>query len=295
MSSRHLRVAAFSAYLVAFVWAAFAFGLPTDRIAVLSWVLGGFVCGAMGRPRWVWFQMLRDFALFVAMWIAYDYSRGVADQLGFSVNRTLPRDIDRLLFFGNDPNVWVQEKFYEPTSVRWYDVVGSLVYFTHFCVPMGIAIALWARNRDRWVQYIRRLATVLFLGVATFVVFPAAPPWMVARDGGMEPIARPTVRGWTHLGLDTVSRVIERGREVVNPVAAVPSLHVAFSLIVVLFFARQMPKWVRPIVVVFPATMMLTLVYFGEHFVFDGILGVAYVLIAFRFWSRYERTRGISV
>jgi hypothetical protein len=48
-------------------------------------------------------------------------------------------------------------------------------------------------------------------------------------------------------------------------------------------------------VVVFPATMMLTLVYFGEHFVFDGILGVAYVLIAFRFWSRYERTRGISV
>jgi hypothetical protein len=56
-----------------------------------------------------------------------------------------------------------------------------------------------------------------------------------------------------------------------------------------------MPKWVRPIVVVFPATMMLTLVYFGEHFVFDGILGVAYVLIAFRFWSHYERTRGISV
>ena len=118
---------------------------------------------------------------------------------------------------------------------------------------------------------------------------------MVSKDGGMKPIARPTVRGWTHLGLDTVSRVIERGREVVNPVAAVPSLHVAFSLIVVLFFAKQMPKWLRPIVVLWPAAMMASLVYFGEHFVFDGLLGVAYVLIAFRFWSHYEKTRGISV
>lgn len=111
----------------------------------------------------------------------------------------------------------------------------------------------------------------------------------------MDAIARPTVRGWTHLGLDTVSRVIERGREVVNPVAAVPSLHVAFSLIVVLFFAKQMPNWLRPVVVVFPALMMLTLVYFGEHFVSDGILGVAYVLIAFRFWSHYEGSRRTQV
>lgn len=295
VNTRHLRVAVFLAYFAGFVWSAFAFGLPTDRIAVLLWVLGGFACGAVGRPRWVWFQMLRDFALFVAMWFAYDYSRGVADQLGFPVNHTLPRDVDRFLFFGIDPNVWIQDKFCEASSVRWYDVVGSLIYFTHFCVPMGIAVALWARNRDRWVQYVRRLATVLFLGVATFVVFPAAPPWMVAKEGGMDPIARPTVRGWTHLGLDTVSRVIERGREIVNPVAAVPSLHVAFSLIVVLFFAKQMPKWLRPIVVVFPASMMLTLVYFGEHFVFDGIIGVAYVLIAFRFWSHRERTKGFSV
>ena len=70
---------------------------------------------------------------------------------------------------------------------------------------------------------------------------------------------------------------------------------VAFSLIVVLFFVKQMPKWLRPIVVTFPLSMMTTLVYFGEHFVFDGIMGVAYVLIAFRFWNRYERSRGISV
>jgi hypothetical protein len=233
--------------------------------------------------------MLRDFSLFVAMWFAYDYSRGIADQLGMPIQVFAPRNIDRFFFFGTDPNVWMQNRFYEAASVRWYDVVGSMVYFTHFCVPMAAAVALWVRNRDQWVRYMRRLATVLFMGVATFIVFPAAPPWMAARDGHLSAkLARPAVRGWSHLGLDTVSNVIERGREVVNPVAAVPSLHVAFSLLVILFFAPQLPKYLKPIVVIFPVCMMVTLVYFGEHYIIDGVLGVAYVLIAFRFWNNYE-------
>ena len=235
--------------------------------------------------------MLRDFGLFVAMWFAYDYSRGIADQLGMPIQVFAPRNVDRFFFFGTDPNVWMQRHFYEADSVRWYDIVGSMVYFTHFCVPMGAAVALWIRNRDQWVRYMRRLATVLFMGVATFIVFPAAPPWMAARDGHLSgKLARPAVRGWSHLGLDTVSNVIERGREVVNPVAAVPSLHVAFSLLVILFFAPKLPKYLKPLVVIFPVVMMATLVYFGEHYIIDGVLGVAYVLIAFRFWDNYEST-----
>jgi hypothetical protein len=286
---RHLRTAALIAYVIAFIWSGITNGIPTDRIAVLAWVLGGFVAGNLGRSRERQWLMLRDFSLFVAMWFAYDYSRGIADQLGMPIQVFAPRNVDRFFFFGTDPNVWMQSRFYEAASVRWYDVVGSMVYFTHFCVPMAAAVALWIRNRDQWVRYMRRLATVLFMGVATFIVFPAAPPWMAARDGHLSAkLARPAVRGWSHLGLDTVSNVIERGREVVNPVAAVPSLHVAFSLLVILFFAPQLPKYLKPLVVIFPVCMMVTLVYFGEHYIIDGVLGVAYVLIAFRFWNNYE-------
>ena len=289
MQLRYLRTAALIAYVIAFIWSGVTNGIPTDRIAVLAWVLGGFVAGNLGRSRERQWLMLRDFSLFVAMWFAYDYSRGIADQLGMPIQVFAPRNIDRFFFFGTDPNVWMQNRFYEAASVRWYDVVGSMVYFTHFCVPMAAAVALWVRNRDQWVRYMRRLATVLFMGVATFIVFPAAPPWMAARDGHLSAkLARPAVRGWSHLGLDTVSNVIERGREVVNPVAAVPSLHVAFSLLVILFFAPQLPKYLKPIVVIFPVCMMVTLVYFGEHYIIDGVLGVAYVLIAFRFWNNYE-------
>ena len=222
MQLRYLRTAALIAYVIAFIWSGVTNGIPTDRIAVLAWVLGGFVAGNLGRSRERQWLMLRDFSLFVAMWFAYDYSRGIADQLGMPIQVFAPRNVDRFFFFGTDPNVWMQSHFYEAASVRWYDVVGSMVYFTHFCVPMAAAVALWIRNRDQWVRYMRRLATVLFMGVATFIVFPAAPPWMAARDGHLSAkLARPAVRGWRHLGLDTVSNVIERGREVVNPVAAV--------------------------------------------------------------------------
>lgn len=289
MQLRYLRAAALIAYVIAFIWSGVTYGIPTDRIAVLAWVLGGFATGNLGKPRLSQWLMLRDFGLFVVMWFAYDYSRGIADQLGMPIHIFAPRNVDRFFFFGTDPNVWMQRNFYEAASVRWYDVIGSMVYFTHFCVPMGAAVALWIHDRDQWVRYVRRLATVLFMGVATFIVFPAAPPWMAARYGHLsDKLARPAVRGWSHLGLETVSSVIERGREVVNPVAAVPSLHVAFSLLVILFFAPKLPKYLKPLVVIFPVCMMTTLVYFGEHYIIDGVLGVVYVLIAFRFWDNYE-------
>ena len=112
--------------------------------------------------------MLRDWSIFAGMLFAYEYSRGLSDQLGRPISYLAVRNFDRALFFGTDPNVWMQRRFYEAASVRWYDVVGSMVYFTHFCVPMAAAVALWIRNRDQWVRYMRRLATVLFMGVATF-------------------------------------------------------------------------------------------------------------------------------
>jgi hypothetical protein len=96
---RYLRTAALITYVIAFIWSGVTYGIPTDRIAVLAWVLGGFVTGNLGKPRLSQLLMLRDFSLFVAMWFAYDYSRGIADQLGMPIQVFAPRNVDRFFFF----------------------------------------------------------------------------------------------------------------------------------------------------------------------------------------------------
>src|SRR5512134_2929831 len=120
------------------------FGLPADRVMVVTWAVAGVICINVGRPWRSQLQLVTDWAIFVLLLFAYDYSRGAADGLGRPIHVTGPRDMDRLLFFGADPNVWMQDRLYRPT-VQWYDTVASIVYMTHFVVPIAIAMILWAR------------------------------------------------------------------------------------------------------------------------------------------------------
>ena len=267
-------------YLAIFLWSAQHFGVPVDRVAVTLWILGAFVFANVGKPLRAQRNMLRDWSVFAAMLFAYEYSRGLADQLGVPVQKTLIRDIDRVLFFGADPSVWLQERLNISSNLAWYEYPLAVTYMTHFILPMGTAVLLWWVSREQWVRYIRRLSILFFLAVATYVVLPVAPPWMISKEGLIGPIKRITARGWTEMGLHTVSKLFERGSAIANPVAAMPSLHAACALLVVVFFWSKMRIWMKPIALVLPAAMAFCLVYFGEHYVADIIFGFAYVWLA---------------
>ena len=257
----------------------------------MSWLLGALVCGNFGKPFREQRAMVRDWSILVALLFVYEYSRGIADQLGTRVHMTAIRDIDRFLFFGNDPNVWVQNHFNVSRKVSWYELPLAVVYMTHFVFPVAIAVILWLRNRHEWDRYMRRFALLLGAGVATYILFPVAPPWMAARDGYIAHIARITARGWRSMGLSTVSKVFDRGKQITNPVAALPSLHAAFSLLVVVFLFKWMSKPWRIISMLFPLSMAFALVYFGEHYVTDILLGWLYVGAASYVATRYEQRK----
>ena len=278
-------------YVVIFTWSARRFGVPVDRIAVTAWILAAFVFANVGRPWSAQRAMLRDWSIFAGMLFAYEYSRGLADQLGRPVAFTMLRDIDRALFFGVDPNVWLQDRLNVSRTLSWYEYPLAVTYMTHFIFPPGVAVVLWWISRSEWVRYVRRLTILFALSVVTYVLLPAAPPWMAARDGYIEPVQRITARGWSAMGLHTVSKLFDRGAAISNPVAALPSLHAACALLVVAFFWKRTPRILRPITLVLPASMALCLVYFGEHWVIDIVLGWLYVWAAFALARRWENRR----
>jgi membrane-associated phospholipid phosphatase len=277
-------------YMV-YVWRV---GLPIARIAVLISVGIPVLLAQVGRSPRIVLRTIGDLTFYIVMWLAYDRSRGWADELDFPLQVELPAYIDRFLFFGTDPNVWMQRRFYNAGDVRWYDVIGSLIYFTHFLFPVLAAVVLWISSRNQWVRYVRRFATVLFAGVATYIVMPTAPPWMASsKPYNLFPeLARPTGRGWQELHLKSVSKAFLKGADWSNPTAALPSLHAAFALFVPLFFFTWVVSWKwRSLMLLFPLAMGATLVYFGEHYVTDIVLGWLYVLASFAVWGWWERRR----
>jgi len=297
LTAKNLRWLLLALYCLAFVYSFVQNGLPVARMAVLAWVSAAFIIGNIGKPRRKQLQMVGDLTFYACMWLSYDFSRGIADSFGFPLQVELPRNIDKALFFGHDPNVWMQHQLWSK-NIQWYDVYGSIIYFTHFFVPVATSVYLWIRYREQWLRYIRRFASVLFAGVLTYVVMPTVPPWMAASNKFpyqiLEPLQRSTGRGWNWLGLETVSSVLLRGQQWANPTAALPSLHAAFALFVVVFFWKQMPnKWVQYASLLFPLSMAWSLVYFGEHYVTDILAGWAYVGASFWFWNRWEAKRQV--
>jgi len=294
-----IRLALVVAYAIGYMWWFFAYGIIIDRISVLLSVAFFLIIASLGRPPRFWLMMFGDLALFVAMWLVYDESRGVADHMGFPIQVESVRNIDRFLFFGNDGVVWLQDRFYEgANSVRFYDVIGSMVYYSHFIVPPVVIAVLWFVSRRQWVRYMRRFATLLFSACVLFILVPTAPPWMAAggrNSLGLElealpPINRPTGNGWRHIGLDGFVKAWDHGRDWANQVAAMPSLHSAFALFVVVFFFPWVRSWpLRALMLLYPLSMAVTLMYFGEHYFADALVGWALVGLSFLVWGRIER------
>jgi membrane-associated phospholipid phosphatase len=95
------------------------------------------------------------------------------------------------------------------------------------------------------------------------------------------------------LGVGTAS-LFSKGQAAANLVAAVPSLHSAITTLVALFFwGRVRRKWLRPLLLLYPLAMAVTLMATGEHYFFDVALGWVYAAVVMGAWAVWERRREV--
>lgn len=288
-----VRVIAMSVYGVLYVWRFRTHGLIIDRISVAISVGIFLLCAFAGKPWRRWGVLVVDAFLYALMWFCYEMTRGAADKLGFPLQVESVRNIDRVLFLGTDPNVWMQQRFYHADDIRWYDNVASVMYYTHFVVPVIALAVVWATSRVQFVRFMRRFATLLGVGCLMFVTLPTVPPWMASSTKYhyrlFPQLSRSTGRGFRDLGFKGFVNDWHNALDWGNAIAAMPSLHAAFSLFVPAFFLPMVkPTWLKAVVLLFPLMMLSSLVYFGEHWVIDGLVGFALVGGSFWFWNWFE-------
>ena len=283
---RLLRVALWVLLAAAFAATCVEDGLPTDRVVLLGWVLAGLVVHALCSGWRSLVRLVVDWFPLAAALLAYDQTRGLADGFGFPVHVTEPAAVDRWLGGGVLPTVWLQQHL----TAEWWQALAALVYGSHFVVTPLVLGILWVRDRARWARYARLVVALSAAGLVTYVLYPAAPPWLAAKQHVIEPVHRLSGSGWQVLGLPRAGTLLEHGQGQVNQVAAVPSLHTAFAVLVVLVLlpaARRL--WVRAALLSYAVLMPLVLVWAGEHYVVDTLLGTLYAVAAVLLVPRAER------
>ncbi|WP_313405042.1 phosphatase PAP2 family protein [Aeromicrobium sp.] len=293
---RPVAVAVFAVALTAWI---VTIGVPTDPFQMFAWMWLAVIAWRWGSPASVHLAFAKDWWPVFAVLIVYLYSRGLSDELmGTTVSWTMPIHVDSWLTGGQDlPTQYLQDALCgEPclraSSPRWYDVLFTTVYYSHFVVAMTLALVLWVRNRADWAAWLSRYLVMNVAGLVVYILYPMAPPWLASKEGYIaESLPRLTGRGWSDLGLGGFHVILAK---VGNPVAAMPSLHGGIAMLVALWTIHRLSSPWRWTVLLYPVVMGFALVYYAEHYVIDIAAGWALacaVMLAVGWW---ERRRGLA-
>ena len=271
-------------YLALTVGAVVTVGAP-DRPAVLWWLVGLVVVTCAGTEAG-FRRFLIDWVPVLVIAAGYDTVRAEsADLLARAIVQPQLR-FDEVVFGGTAPTVTLQRWLHAGAGVHWWDYVAWLGYLSHFVVTLAIAAFFYLSDRERFHRLAMLIVTVSVAGFITYFIIPAVPPWLASRQGALPHTTRIEFAVWSHLGLPAVAKVFNGSTQLANPVAALPSLHAAWPLLVLLFIwpTARRGRWVLLAYLVF---MVAVLVYGAEHYVSDILLGWAYAVVVFWAWNRH--------
>ncbi len=246
------------------------------------------LCVAMRRSR------TRDVAVCcLQMWAYLAAYKAPHDDEDAQQQRVLvdyPIAVDRALGGGELPTVRLQRRLARG-QWRLGDRVLVWAHWLWFMVPHGTLVYIMLRHRSRFERSAVMTYAVFDIGAMVYWVLPTAPPWYAAAHGGRghdfngRLLTSPALRGASDIAVRRM--MVEYGEyfwkdgwgplySVLggNPLAAMPSLHFATSMMAAQLLAETGPVagalgWA------YTATLGFALVYLGEHYVVDLLAGAA--------------------
>ena len=283
---------AFSLLLVFWVT---TFGVPSDAVQIFGWLWLGTIAWNIEAPPRQHLGFVRDWWVPLAALVVYFYSRGLADEFGLPAHIQMPITVDLWLGGGELPSYRLQEALCgspcDPSSdPRWYDLMLTSVYTTHFVFGLTLAVVLWVRSRTEWLKWMRRYIGANAAALVVYILYPMAPPWMAWEEGYLaHEVHRITSRGWADTDLGRFHLVLQG---VGNPVAAMPSLHAGMAFMIAVYGILRLRSMWRWLLLIYPFLMSFGLVYYGEHYVIDILAGFALAAAVLGACSWWEKIRG---
>jgi membrane-associated phospholipid phosphatase len=211
----------------------------------------------------------RVWVLYIAGFIIFAQLRGYADDTGMPVQYEYPIVMERALFLGQIPSIWLQERLYTFTRLGPVEFYTMVVYLAYFFVPHIMAFALWRWDRQRFKTYVLAFMGTIYIGLVACAVLPTAPPWLAGQVGDIPHVYQIV----TDISGTVTPGTYENVYEVAgaNPVAAMPSLHSAVPFLMAIALWKY--RYVRWLGAAYAGSMAFSVVYLGEHYAVDAFVG----------------------
>jgi membrane-associated phospholipid phosphatase len=215
--------------------------------------------------RWLpqgWIDALRQLALFAGAYYLYRIVRGVVDGQAAdafeNARAIIGTERSLHLFFEQDFQQWAL------SHARWIVDGANWMYVnSHFVLTVGFLVWLYLARNEAYYFVRNMFMVAMGLALVGYVLYPTAPPRFMPEWGFQD-----TVTDWVGL------QAANNANALYNPFAAVPSMHVAFALMIsvpALLVIRN--RAIKAFFVIYPFLVTATVVVTGNHWWFDAFLG----------------------
>lgn len=201
----------------------------------------------------------------VLIWVIYSLVRSAtADEWGQAMDNA--NDILRLQSaLGLPAELGIQQAIVDNTRI----LMAANVYYlaAHFPVTVAFLAWVWFRDLEQRARVVQTLVLATLSALVIHVLYPLAPPRFL--DGFVDTAAL--------IGPDPYSLGIAG---VANQIAAMPSMHVGWALLVAIGFSRMSDSRWRNLAFLHPVITTVVVIVTANHYWLDAIIGAVLVLVA---------------
>ena len=268
--------------------------IATARLDVTSpaqWLMAtGFVAIPVTIPSVR--RLLVDTLPFVIFAAVYDWLHLARSfVVAHGVHVAGPYAFDKWLFgIGTGPGRLSLNELFERHHWAAVDVVTGFAYFSYIYAVLGFVLFLAFADRSAAGAARTRALGWTFLGVnvasfGIYLAFPVAPPWYVTSHG-FGPVdpntaasAAALLRFDALVGVSYFQRFYGHSSDVFG---AMPSMHCAYPMLLLLYGRELERPRLFAGLVVFQAVMCFSAVYLQHHYVSDILAGAACAMLGYR-------------
>src|SRR4051794_38966548 len=208
-----------------------------------------------------WVDLLRQIVLFCGAYWLYRLVRGQVDGRVASAfenaREVIPLERSLHLFIEPSVHAWATGR----ESV--IDFASWMYLNSHFTITTAALAWIYLRRNDSFYFVRNMFCVAMGIALVGYLVFPTAPPRFMPEWGFTDSVAHLT--GVTDSG---------SANALYNPFAAIPSMHVAFSLMIgfsMIGMTRR--RWARALWALYPLLVTFVVVATANHWWFDAFLG----------------------
>jgi hypothetical protein len=212
----------------------------------------------------------RQLGPFALAYAAYELVRGL---VGTGSGRPFS-DATRIIGLERSLHVFLEPhvQSWVTAHARWLLDVADWTYLNaHFVLTAGALVFIYVRRNEHFPPIRNALMVAMGLALVGYSLFPTAPPRLMPQWGFSD-----SIQQFTHVS-------IEQGAAgaLVNPYAAVPSMHVCFAVLIAVAMARLASGraarlWWRS----YPLLISFVVVVTANHYLTDVALGALTALLA---------------